>query len=93
MSPQTSVSTGTNGTQGLPVTASNTTAGSSAATSNFLSSVGSIQGSLPSTRYSAIASQSPASNALLIVPVAVALLLGTFVYRLYARGKTADEED
>ncbi len=92
-SPQTSVPTGTNGTQGLQVTPSNATTGNSAATNAFLFSVSSIQAALPSTSFAAIASQSPASNALLIVPVAVALLLGAFVYRIYAKRKTADEED
>ncbi|MDE1858714.1 MAG: hypothetical protein KGI26_06595 [Thaumarchaeota archaeon] len=92
LAPQTPVSMGANGTQGLPLAESTTTV-SSGATSNLLLNVGAIQAALPSTRYAAIASQSSTANALLIVPVAVALLLGAFVYRVYAKRKTADEED
>ncbi|HKT21856.1 MAG TPA: hypothetical protein VJR06_04485 [Nitrososphaerales archaeon] len=90
--PTGSVTYGGNGTAVTPATTTTASAtGTSAGSSNLL--LGSIQAALPSTRYAAVASQSPASNAFLIVPVLLALILGAVLYRAYAkRMPTGDEQ-
>ena len=53
----------------------------------------SILNLMPSPRFAALGSQSPGSNALLIVPLVVALVLGGALYRMSSKGKGPQKEE
>lgn len=51
--------------------------------------VQSLIGNLPSSRFAAVVTQSPTTNAILVVPVLLALLLGAVLFRASTRGRTS----
>lgn len=81
-----------NGTEGY---VSNVSTGTGAGLSPVTpqASMGSILNALPSSNLAAFASQSPGSNAFLMVPVLLALALGAVVYRTSSRGGTASGKE
>lgn len=58
-----------------------------------INSVPSSIGYMPSSRLAAVGAQSPTVNALLAVPVVLALLLGLVLYRTAAKNRTAPKDE
>lgn len=78
--------------QGIPASANGTSVThTTAGPSNPLAAVNALQAGLPSPELGAVSSQSPVSNALLAVPILLALGLGAVLYRASAKEESTSE--
>jgi hypothetical protein len=93
----TSLPPATTATQGATGPGGNytleSTVGSPAAAHPVLFGLNSVLSSLPSSKFAAVAAQSPAANAFLVVPILLALVLGVLLYRASTGGRAKDLKD